>query len=56
MNLSVGRLTVCDREIVELVLRMDPEASLVSYAAKRIHQEDIRANKTLGDFGAKLLE
>ncbi len=33
----------------------DPEKSLLS-AAKLIHQQDIRANKTLGDFGATLLK
>jgi methylthioribose-1-phosphate isomerase len=33
----------------------DPEKSLLN-AAKLIHQQDIRANKTLGDFGATLLK
>ena len=32
----------------------NPEPSLLS-AAQTIHQEDIQANKTLGDFGATLL-
>ncbi len=32
----------------------DPEQSLL-HAAERIHQEDIHANKTLGNFGAELL-
>ena len=32
----------------------DPETTLLA-AAKRIHKEDVQANKTLGDLGAKLL-
>jgi len=41
------------REIVNLPAG-DPEPNLL-LAAKTIHQEDIQANKTLGDFGATLL-
>ncbi len=41
-------------EIVKLKSK-DPEPVLL-FAAKRIHQEDIQANKSLGDFGADLLK
>ena len=42
------------RAVIEAVVAGDPEPVLLQ-AAQKIHRQDITANRTLGDFGARLI-
>ena len=43
------------RTVIASITEDDPEEILLQFA-KEIHQKDIQANKTLGDFGAQLIQ
>ena len=62
LHLSLARPTAvnlrwaidCMRDEIAKLKGVNPESNLLD-AAKRIHQEDVRSNKSLGNFGAKLI-